>query len=322
MFVKKRFETLKKKLKNKRVIIYGAGIYFQNLDCDFSQLNIVGIVDRKFTIEEAGKSFNNFRIIPYQLFDHNNADYILVVLKNPKDVIKELKSYIPRKKILSFEENSFIDKINIFRTSFDKKNTIVLIKKNGKKVFNPRIKNLAIKIDGTNNYIEIHEPFYVKEKGYIYCDSNSRLIIESNNNWRKANLLLGNNNNILMGENTTIERAECVLIGSKGTKLNIGKNCMISYNVMIRTEDAHTIYDNNTREVLNIPQDVNIGNHVWIVANSIILKGSNIPDDCIVGNYSLVNKKFEEPNCLIAGIPARIIKTDVNWDRRRTFDFK
>ena len=45
------------------------------------------------------------------------------------------------------------------------------------------------------------------------------------------------------------------------------------------------------------------------------MKGAKIPNNCIVGANSLVNKEFFEENCLIAGTPAKIIKKGVNWSR-------
>lgn len=320
MIVKQRFEYLKKKFKNKKIIIYGAGIYFKNLGCDFSQLNVVGIVDKKFLEVESGEKFYNFKKIPYKLFNHNDADFILVVLKNPKGAIEELKEFVPKNKIISFENPSILDKINIFQKE-DNNNIIVLIKENGERKLNPKIKKLSVRFDGKNNYIEIHEPFFIHEKLFIQCDSNSKLIVGRNNNWKKLNILLGNSNEVIIGEDTTIARAEFVLIGSKNTKINIGKDCMISYNVVIRIEDAHTIYDNVTKKIVNIPEDVRIGNHVWVAPNSTIFKGSNIPSNCVISTFSLVNKHFDEENCIIAGIPAKVVKKGINWDRRRAFDY-
>ena len=48
------------------------------------------------------------------------------------------------------------------------------------------------------------------------------------------------------------------------------------------------------------------------VGQSVILKGSVIPEGCIVGAMTLVNKQFEESNCLIADNPAIIKKTGIS----------
>ena len=61
----------------------------------------------------------------------------------------------------------------------------------------------------------------------------------------------------------------------------------------------------NKRE-LNI-QSVEIGSNVWVGENVCILPGSKIGDGCVIGAGAIVNRCFP-PNCIIAGVPARIIK--------------
>ena len=66
----------------------------------------------------------------------------------------------------------------------------------------------------------------------------------------------------MIGKDTTIENADLITKNSSNTQINIGDDCMISYNVKIRTNDGHTIYDNSTKEILNHAQNITIGNHV------------------------------------------------------------
>ena len=49
---------------------------------------------------------------------------------------------------------------------------------------------------------------------------------------------------------------------------------------------------------------------------SIAPKNVKIADNSIVGWGSIVTKEFNEPNVIIAGIPAKIVKRGINWDRR------
>ncbi len=318
--MKLEYNRILNKLKNKKVIVYGAGKYFSSLDFDFSQLNVVGLVDIKFRLEQKGKLYHGLPIIPYQCFNHNDADFILLALEYPEEVYTALKQFVPTKKIISFVKiptNNYLTKLI---SKFKKKNNVfVFIKKDGKIVQNPKIKNLTVRMYGENNYIEIHEPFTITKNVLISCGSNSKIRIGAGNNYKKAEILVGSNNEVSIGSRTTAGGVSIVLKSSNNTKINIGDDCMLSYNVIIRTEDAHVIYDCKTMQVLNKPQDVNIGNHVWIAAKTTVLKGTNIPDNCIIGTYSLLNKRFEEENCMIAGMPAKVIKTGVNWDRSNTY---
>lgn len=51
---------------------------------------------------------------------------------------------------------------------------------------------------------------------------------------------------------------------------------------------------------------IRIGNNVWIGANSTILDGTEIGDDCIVVANSLVNRRFPSGS-IIQGNPAKSI---------------
>ena len=52
---------------------------------------------------------------------------------------------------------------------------------------------------------------------------------------------------------------------------------------------------------------IKIDKNVWIGANSVILPGVNIGQNCIVGAGSIVTKSFDD-NSVICGNPARIIR--------------
>jgi acetyltransferase-like isoleucine patch superfamily enzyme len=94
--------------------------------------------------------------------------------------------------------------------------------------------------------------------------------------------------------------------------LVIGKDTAIGWNVQIIDDDFHalTIEGASTSKAND---GVAIGNHVWIGSNVNILKNVVIPDGCVVASDSLVNQKFSEPNCLIGGSPAKILKRNVQW---------
>lgn len=60
-------------------------------------------------------------------------------------------------------------------------------------------------------------------------------------------------------------------------------------------------------------QPVEIGNNVWIGVGTTILKGVTIGDGAIIAAGSVVTKDIPA-RCLAAGVPAKVIKTDVEWE--------
>ena len=77
---KKQLEKLNKKLKNKTVVIYGTGLLFQKIkeNYDLSNLNIIGVSDRKYTTEEEGRESFGYKIIPLEKIVDYKPDYILI----------------------------------------------------------------------------------------------------------------------------------------------------------------------------------------------------------------------------------------------------
>lgn len=150
----------------------------------------------------------------------------------------------------------------------------------------------------------------------------NQLIIENKSKCRNVVFRTeSNGNEIKLGSNVEINASRSslsVISACEGTKIQIGDNSLISNGVEIHTTDYHSVIDSKTHKRTNYAKDIFIGNHVWIGLHSIILKGVNIPEGCIVAAGSLVvNKKLEETNSLIAGNPAMIIKRDIDWNIKR-----
>ena len=96
-------------------------------------------------------------------------------------------------------------------------------------------------------------------------------------------------------------------------KIEIGKDCLLGWNVSIRDTDGHKITKDGKK--YDEKGKISIGNHVWIASHCIILKNSLITDESIVGCNSLVcGLKMEEKNSLLAGIPAKIKKNNISWE--------
>lgn len=96
--------------------------------------------------------------------------------------------------------------------------------------------------------------------------------------------------------------------------IEIGDDCLFGWNITLMDSDGgHQVLDAVNKSVINSTSPIKIGNHVWVGAEVSILKGSDIPDDCIIGFKSNVCGLIAKNKSAIAGNPAKIIKDNVNW---------
>lgn len=91
-------------------------------------------------------------------------------------------------------------------------------------------------------------------------------------------------------------------------KIEIGENVAISHDVTIMDSDAHE----GLWEGYEKTKPIKIGNHVWIGTRVTILKGVTIGDNAIIAAGSVVTKDVPN-NTIVAGVPAKVIKTNINW---------
>lgn len=85
----------------------------------------------------------------------------------------------------------------------------------------------------------------------------------------------------------------------------IGEGTIWSFNVSIISQ-GHDYYDFNKIPKTN---PIRIGRNCWIGTNSTILPGVEIGDKTIVGANTVVTKSFPDGNVILAGTPARVIRS-------------
>lgn len=125
-----------------------------------------------------------------------------------------------------------------------------------------------------------------------------------------SKISVSNNSHLLLGHNLNIT-AECAISCSEA--IEIGDNCLISWETLIMDSDFHQIFDLKTQKAFTKSKEIIIGDRVWIGCRSTILKGSVLSNDTIVGAGSLISRKYVESNIIIAGSPGEKIKEGVVW---------
>lgn len=127
---------------------------------------------------------------------------------------------------------------------------------------------------------------------------------------------LGTGSIISVGDDGILEVGNNFSITAKSTivcfkKITIGNDTVLSWENMILDTDFHGIYKNEIRT--NTPEDIVIGNHVWIGYHCTILKGSVIPNNSVIASNSRISKVLDKSNSLYGGSPAKLLNSDISW---------
>lgn len=88
----------------------------------------------------------------------------------------------------------------------------------------------------------------------------------------------------------------------------IGFDCIVGWGSVITDSDWHTMVARSRQA------DVTIHDRVWVAHGVSILKGTCLPEGCVVAAHSLVNSGSFAPRSLIGGCPAKVLRSDVSWD--------
>lgn len=190
---------------------------------------------------------------------------------------------------------------------------IEMVEKDGSIVAVKDIPGFKILARGSGNYIRFHE-----ESQFVSCgmslQSNMHITIGKSRYAANNLKIWGNGSQISIGDNFSCWGVE-IRCHEAGSSVIIGDDCMFSEEILIYPTDVHAIFDIQTEATLNLAKPIIIGNYIWCGRRVNILKGAHIGDNCILGMAATVNGRFEQPHCIIAGNPAKIVKKNVGWSR-------
>ena len=163
-----------------------------------------------------------------------------------------------------------------------------------------------IQIDGAGTLHIGHDIGHAPtgERSDLYMAKNSKIIIH-------GDFLLLSGHHIQLKEGAVLELGSGFM-NHKGQitcreKITIGEGTIIGDEVMLLDTDSHLIKGSR------MTSPIYIGNHVWIGSRTIVLKGVTIGDGAIIAAGSVVSKNIPA-GCLAGGVPARVLKENVEWE--------
>ncbi|MDR3310535.1 MAG: acyltransferase, partial [Oscillospiraceae bacterium] len=165
---------------------------------------------------------------------------------------------------------------------------------------NVSIDNLSVTVSANNSELRIGD--YVRRAG----GGESITTVTINGIYGYTTLAP----KVRFGENVSFNYN--LLLFTNGSDIIIGKDCMLSSDIAIKTIVGHSMYDLHSGAQLVKPKPIHIQDHVWVGMNAVLLGNAAVGTGSVVGSYAVVAKKYPN-NCAIAGNPARIVRRDIAW---------
>ncbi len=152
-----------------------------------------------------------------------------------------------------------------------------------------------------------------KQVGSLFIAKDASLIVDSFDAYAGCRICVNNGASLSLGSGYM--NHNCVIDCFDSIK--VGHHVVISERVVMRDSDNHVVTDlSDSGSIISKHVDTEpiiVEDRVWIGMNVTILKGVTIGEGSIVAAGSVVTRSIPS-HCLAAGVPAKVIKTNVTWN--------
>ena len=125
---------------------------------------------------------------------------------------------------------------------------------------------------------------------------------------------------IEVSENATLTLGDDFHLGPRSLvichrQITFGTHTLTSWNCSFMDTDQHELVDDGGRCV-NADRPVGVGDGCWFGCHSIVTKGVVLAPRTTVGAASHPVGCYDEPDTVIAGNPAKVVRRGVHWSGR------
>ncbi len=279
----------------KKAAVFGVGSFFeQHYKFLIKKYELIVLADNN--PDNQRKKIHEIECVPPEELKDFSFDVLIVAVywKQHREKILEQVSFLDLKnvKIIMAEECTppVFDNKNFgkgFVDYTDEFNNHIVIEDNV-----PVGNSIIVRLSGVNNFVKIEKGVIVSEQLHLVC--------------------IGEDNVFHMEENTSVMSMHCEV--SEHGRIHIGKDCMFSWGIQLIQHPAHPIYEKETGKRVNVSKSIDIGEHVWIGKEAILLNGFAIGSGSVVGHASVSSGKFGEDQ-IVVGNPAKVIRENICWKR-------
>ena len=158
-------------------------------------------------------------------------------------------------------------------------------------------------------------PFMIRI-GFHECSecnsSDTTLLLIQGKIFFEGEAHIGRGSKIIVYKNAILELGDKFAISASSTiscrkHMKFGKDIQFSWDCLVMDSDTHAIMDEQGNRI-NHNKEIIFDDKVWIGNGCMILKGTHVPNNCVIGARSVVaGSKFDD-HTIIVGNPARSVK--------------
>jgi len=96
------------------------------------------------------------------------------------------------------------------------------------------------------------------------------------------------------------------------SRITLGRKCLLAAGAQVLDAHGHTAEMRFARlrsRIADAPEPIEIGAFCWLGLGALVFKGARLGEGCIVSAYSVVTRGEYPPFSLLAGAPARVIRS-------------
>lgn len=176
-------------------------------------------------------------------------------------------------------------------------------------------RSITIRFRGRNNTLVVDDGARIGSLFITFDSDNGTATIGPSSGVPAfhGNLRVGQDATIRIGAN--VSSTEPVGISAvEGTTIEVHDDVMFASRNQLRGDDGHPIFDVTTGKRINTAKPIVVGEHVWIGFGAVLLGGARVGSGSVIGLNSVVTGRIPN-NCIAVGIPARVVRKHVAWER-------
>lgn len=138
----------------------------------------------------------------------------------------------------------------------------------------------------------------------LTATNHSRIIIGDSFSAMRGCFLYANEGELVIGAHVLLNSN--VQLGAAQGRIEIGNHMIICPNLVLRAADHGIAAGIAPRWQRHVGCTILIDDDVWIGANVVVTRNVRLGAGCVVAAAAVVTKDVE-PDCIVAGVPARVV---------------